>query len=103
MSSDKRTRVSATQPLSSLPILARLGHPKPPKPHPVDVSDDAYVDSVTLAKMLGTSRAFLDKRRIRGGGPPYVRFDVGVRYQIRAVKAWLAVFTARSSQQKEAA
>lgn len=44
---------------------------------------------IELAKIFGVSKSFLDHAAQRGSGPPFVRLGRAVRYDVRAVSAWL--------------
>ena len=47
------------------------------------------VDEVQAAEMLGLSPSFLQARRVRGGGPPFVRISRRcVRYDVEDLKQW---------------
>ena len=40
------------------------------------------------AERLKLSRSFLDKRRWRGGGPPFARIGRAIRYRAEDLDAW---------------
>lgn len=48
------------------------------------------VDAHEAAEILGVSRSFLAKQRMKGLGPPYVRLSPGaIRYRIADLEAWM--------------
>jgi hypothetical protein len=47
-----------------------------------------YVDVNGAAAILHVSTSFLNKARMTGAGPPYVKFGAAVRYDVRALEAW---------------
>ena len=55
-----------------------------------------------LALSLGTSKTWLEIRRGRGGGPPFVRLGPGiVRYRLADVLAWLDTLLHSSTAEYE--
>jgi predicted DNA-binding transcriptional regulator AlpA len=50
-----------------------------------------------IARLTGRGVATLQKDRIRGEGPPFVKIGRLVRYQASAVQAWLDANTRRST------
>jgi hypothetical protein len=49
-----------------------------------------YVDVNGAAAILHVSASFLNKARMTGAGPPYVKFGAAVRYDVGALEAWAA-------------
>ena len=48
------------------------------------------VTEAEAAEMLGMTVSFLQARRVRGGGPPFVRVGSRtVRYDIRDLESWI--------------
>lgn len=47
-----------------------------------------FLDVDETAGRLGVSASFLNKARMTGGGPPYVKFAKTVRYHWPAVLEW---------------
>jgi hypothetical protein len=47
-----------------------------------------FVDAKGAAKILNISASFLNKARMTGDGPPYVKFGFHVRYSVPAILAW---------------
>lgn len=41
------------------------------------------------ADVLGVTPRFLQARRVRGGGPPYVKIGSAVRYRLSDLLAWI--------------
>ena len=48
----------------------------------------ANVRTPEAAQYLGVSKSFLDKARIYGGGPPFMRFGRAVVYSTEALDDW---------------
>ena len=49
-----------------------------------------YCDTAGAASLLGISASTLTKRRMDGGGPPFVKFSKLVRYHVPTLRAWAA-------------
>jgi hypothetical protein len=47
-----------------------------------------YGNVEIVARILGVSVSYLNKARMSGDGPPYVKFGRNVRYSILEVLAW---------------
>jgi hypothetical protein len=47
-----------------------------------------YGNVEIVARILGVSVSYLNKARLSGDGPPYVKFNRNVRYNIPKVLAW---------------
>lgn len=47
------------------------------------------LNEVQVAKMLGMSPAWMQRKRWEGGGPPYIKIDHAVRYREEDVKDWI--------------
>lgn len=48
------------------------------------------IDPRAAAELLGVSRSFLAKQRMKGLGPPFVRISAGaIRYAIEDLEQWL--------------
>ena len=60
---------------------------------------DEYLTTPETAKRLGVSKSFLDKSRLTGGGPPYLKFAKTVRYHWPTVKAWAGKQTHTSTSE----
>lgn len=54
-----------------------------PQPIPVLTEKDA-------ASYIGMSIFYLRQRRMRGGGPSFLRFGRSIRYQLADLEAWLS-------------
>lgn len=49
------------------------------------------VSQERAAEILGVSERFLERRRVRGGGPPFVRVSPrAIRYRVSDLEAWIA-------------
>lgn len=62
-----------------------------------------YIDTAEAAKRLGISASFLNKARLTGDGPAFVKFSKAVRYHWPTVQAWVASRMRRSTSEYEAA
>lgn len=49
----------------------------------------ALLTQVEVAEYLHKSEAFLERARVEGGGPPYVKVGRAVRYRADDLQAWL--------------
>jgi hypothetical protein len=76
--------------------LAMRGRP-PDNDHASDPGD--YGDVGAAARVLKLSRSYLNKARVTGSGPPYVKFGRAVRYHIPSLLAWAAAQTRRSTSE----
>ncbi|MFW5453531.1 helix-turn-helix transcriptional regulator [Thioalkalivibrio sulfidiphilus] len=60
--------------------------------HPTDSDRVTFPRLMTPAEvqqLLGKSKAWLDRSRLEGNGPPYVKIGRTVRYRADDVAAWL--------------
>jgi predicted DNA-binding transcriptional regulator AlpA len=55
------------------------------------------LDDHGVAAILGCARGSLQKARLTGDGPPFLKIGRLVRYRPEDVAAWLAAFPARTS------
>jgi len=59
------------------------------------IADKSATSTIVLltpkeaAKLLKVSQSWLAKARVRGDGPPYIKFGKPVRYTEAALLAWL--------------
>lgn len=58
---------------------------------------DDLLDTQTLARKLGVRTNTLEKWRVRGDGPSYLRLGRRIAYDIRDVEAWLNTRRAAST------
>jgi excisionase family DNA binding protein len=58
------------------------------------------LDTSSAARQLGLSRSTLEKLRVFGGGPRYLKLGRNVRYRHQDLQDWLAerVFSSTSEQ-----
>jgi hypothetical protein len=73
-------------------------------PAPVTSGTPEFVDEFAISKMLGVSVQALRNWRIRGGGPPYYKFNPGtrrglVRYLRSECVDWMATFRRQNSSE----
>ena len=62
-----------------------------------------YGDTHQTAERAGISASFLNKARVTGDGPPFVKIGKAVRYHWPAVEAWLQTRVRRSTSEQVAA
>lgn len=60
------------------------------------------VDTVGAAKHLGLAVSTLEKLRVGGGGPPYVKMGRSVRYRLCDLESYLAQRVVASTSQRAA-
>ena len=63
------------------------------------LSNSKLIDEETLAEWLGESSSTLQKWRVKGGGPHYVRSPKSVRYAVGAVRDWIESHTVTSTSE----
>lgn len=51
------------------------------------------------AAYIRRSSSFLNKRRVYGGGPEYIKLGASVLYDRRALDSWLAAHTRQSTSE----
>jgi hypothetical protein len=59
-----------------------------------------YANVAVAARVLGVSPSFLNKERITGGGPPFVKFGSAVRYHMPSLHEWAAAQTRCSTSDR---
>lgn len=57
---------------------------------PSPSKDDPFLSVEQAAQRIGVCRSFLDKRRVYGGGPQYLRAGRKILYRTTTLDAWLA-------------
>ncbi len=62
-----------------------------------------YVDVEKAARILGVSASFLNKLRVYGGGPRFVRLGHAVRYNANSLREWAKSQTRCSTSDSGAA
>ncbi len=60
------------------------------------------IDTVQAAKFVGLAKVTLDKMRLVGNGPPYVKMGKAVRYRIADLESWVEARVITSTSQKAA-
>lgn len=53
------------------------------------MEDLVLLDTEGAARRLGLSRSTLEKLRVYGGGPPYLKLGRSVRYRCDDLSSWL--------------
>ena len=71
-----------------------------PAGRPIPRDPDALLFGAEMAYLLGLSVRTLEGLRLRGGGPPYVKFGRSVRYGRRDGLAWAAGKLRRSTSDR---
>jgi predicted DNA-binding transcriptional regulator AlpA len=64
---------------------------------------NAVLDTPKAAAYVGLSKPTLERKRISGDGPSFVKMGHAVRYRITDLDAWLAARVVTSTSQKVAA
>lgn len=59
-------------------------------------------DEDTFAAQANISKSYIQKLRVRGDGPPYLKVGRRVRYKPEAVREWLDARTTQSTSQRAA-
>jgi hypothetical protein len=65
-------------------------------------SESEYGSVKIAARLLDLSESHLNKARVYGGGPPFVKFGATVRYHIPTLLEWAAAQTRRSTSDQAA-
>src|SRR3546814_16363936 len=65
-----------------------------------DLGDQSLLNVRDAASFLGLSKSFLDKARIRGDGPHYLKLGSRVPYRTEALQSWLAARERLSTSQE---
>lgn len=65
--------------------------------------DALTVDTEGASRHLGLAVSTLEKLRVGGGGPPYVKLGRSVRYRVSDLEAYLAGRVVESTSQRVAA
>ena len=58
------------------------------------------LDTLAAAAHVGLSKSTLEKLRVFGGGPKYLKLGKAVRYRIEDLDAWLAARVISSTSQQ---
>ena len=61
------------------------------------------LDTMSASRLMGMSKSFLDKMRVRGDGPQYLKVGNRVRYRHEDVAQWLEGRLLSSTSEAEAA
>jgi hypothetical protein len=62
-------------------------------------TNSEFVDVIEVAKRLDVSVSFLNKARVFGGGPPYVKIGRSVRYDWVVTREWARARTRNSTSE----
>jgi predicted DNA-binding transcriptional regulator AlpA len=65
--------------------------------------ESELADTIETAKRLGLSTSCLNKWRVYGKGPRFVKLGKAVKYRLTDVEAWLEERSRRSTSEEEAA
>jgi hypothetical protein len=58
-----------------------------------------FCDVNAAAEILSVSASFLNKKRLDGNGPPYLKFGKVVRYDVARLLDWAAAQARRSTSE----
>ena len=64
---------------------------------PWPASGELLLSDVDLEQLTGVKQSTWQKKRIFGGGPPFIRLGRMVRYRRSDVVAWIAAIPSRNS------
>ena len=56
---------------------------------PITIDSDGLLDQKQVARIIRMSTKFLEARRVRGGGIPYVKIGRLVRYRRADIEQWI--------------
>ena len=62
---------------------------------------DRLISEEEASKITGLSKAWFQRKRWAGGGPPFVKFDRAVRYKESDLLAWIEAHSGRRSTSEE--
>jgi len=68
-----------------------------------NISSPAALTTEAAATYLGLAESTLEKARVHGTGPKYVKLGRAVRYRIRDLDEWLEARTMNSTSEMRAA
>ena len=57
------------------------------------LDDDVLLTTKQVATRIKSSTSFLEKGRVQGYGPPYIKICGAVRYRLSDVEDWLSTNT----------
>lgn len=66
---------------------------------PTDGSFPAFLNTRAASNLLGVSKSFLDKARVRGDGPPYCKLGHRVLYRREVLDAFVRASERRSTSE----
>lgn len=61
--------------------------------------DTTVVDTAGAAARTGLAAATLEKKRVAGSGPPFVKLGRAVRYRVADLDAWIAARVVSSTSE----
>jgi hypothetical protein len=70
---------------------------------PSQIQNDEFVDVKGAAEILKISPSFLNKARVYGDGPPFVKIGKAVRYRVSGLFSWADAQVRRSTSDTVAA
>ena len=74
----------------------------PDKPASPD-NPDKLLTVAEAAQRFGLSASFLNKARMSGSGPHFVKLGAAVRYRVASITAWIEARTFATTAEAEAA
>ena len=72
-------------------------------PTNIPSGSDPLMNVEAAARLCGCSRSFLNRLRVTGGGPAFVKLGRRVAYEAAELRSWLASRRRTSTSQLEAA
>ena len=64
------------------------------------LNDERLLNRKEVEDYFGISQRFLEVAAVRGDGPPMVRINRSVKYQVGMLRAWIADRTVQSTSEK---
>jgi predicted DNA-binding transcriptional regulator AlpA len=65
--------------------------------------ESLVVDTQGAATRIGLSAATLEKKRVYGDGPPFIKMGRSVRYRLSDLEAWIAARVVNSTSERSRA
>jgi predicted DNA-binding transcriptional regulator AlpA len=62
-----------------------------PSPFSKQPDMDAYVTEKEASSITGLSKAWFQRKRVYGGGPPYSKVGNSIRYRISDLHGWMMI------------
>lgn len=98
-------KLPSDTPLTAAHVAALFAALTPKSPTALNLDElpsSKLIDEAALADWLSESPSTLQKWRVKGGGPAFVKNPKSVRYAVGAVRDWIATRTVRSTSEATA-